>query len=348
MRVARFEYTGWGASFRGRCHYRYSWRVTSVAVIGSGAVGCYYGAMLARQGVDVRFLMRRDLEAVGKYGLRIRSHAGDFHLPRVDAFATPEEIGPVDWVICSLKSTALDEAEALVRPCVGARTRVVALMNGLGVEERFGEWFGRERVFGAMAFVCINRGEPGVIHHLQYGRLSIGHLEDDAGELAGLEDLLLTGRLEVVSAPNLRYARWEKLCWNIPFNGLSVACGGVGTEAIMTDPILRATAERAMREVVAAGNGDLAATGSLARLDEAEIVARMFALTDTMGDYRTSMALDYVEGRPLEVETILGEPSRRAAALGVPAPTIDALYATVHAADLRVRGELRVIGEARA
>ncbi len=322
--------------------------MTSVAVIGSGAVGCYYGAMLARAGVDVRFLMRRDLSAVRARGLDIRSHAGDFVLPSVRAFAEPAEIGPVDWVICSLKSTALEQAEALVAPCVGADTRVVALMNGLGVEDRFGHWFGRERIFGAMAFVCINRGEPGVVHHLQYGRLSIGHLLDDATELDALEALLLTGGLDVVAAPNLRYARWEKLCWNIPFNGLSVAAGGIGTEGIMGDALLRGTAERAMREVIAAGNADLAAAGSPAKLGESELTARLFGLTETMGDYRTSMALDYVAGRPLEAETILGEPARRAAALGVPVPTIDAHYSTVHAADLRVRGGLPVIGRAEA
>jgi 2-dehydropantoate 2-reductase len=71
----------------------------------------------------------------------------------------------------------------------------------------------------------------------------------------------------------------------------------------------------------------------------------MFSLTDTMGDYRTSMVLDYVAGRPLEVETILGEPARRAAVLGVPVPTIDVLYALVHAADLRRRGIMPSVGE---
>jgi 2-dehydropantoate 2-reductase len=217
-------------------------------------------------------------------------------------------------------------------------------MNGLGIESRFAEWFGARRVFGAMAFVCINRGEPGVIHHLKYGRLSIGHYLDDASETASLASLLGSATLDVAVAPNLRWARWDKLCWNIPFNGLSVAGGGIGTEAITSDPLLRATAGRAMREVVAAGNADLAAAGSDARLDPDEVTGRMFSLTDTMGDYRTSMVLDYVAGRPLEVETILGEPSRRALALGVSTPTIDALYTLVHAADLRRRGAMPTVG----
>lgn len=317
--------------------------MTAIAVIGAGAVGGYYGALLARAGHDVRFLFRRDFEAVRERGLRIESPRGDFALDRVHAFATPEEIGPVNWVICSLKATALDEARKLVAPCAGPETRVLALMNGLGIEERFAEWVAPARVFGGMAFVCINRGEPGCIRHLEYGRVSIGHMLDDPAELDALRELLESGGIEVAVAPNLRYARWEKLCWNIPFNGLSVAGGGIGTKAILGNSAMRATAERAMREVVAAGNADLAAAGSNARLDGDQVVAWMFAQTDSMGDYRTSMALDYVLGRPLEVEAILGEPVRRAESLGVDVPTMATLYAIVAAADLRIRGILRAI-----
>ena len=93
-----------------------------------------------------------------------------------------------------------------------------------------------------------------------------------------------------------------------------------------------------MREVARAGNADLAAAGSDARLDEDEIVARMFALTETMGDYRTSMVIDYVNGAELEVEAILGNPVRRARELGLDVPTMATLYAVVAHADRVRRG----------
>lgn len=317
--------------------------MATIAVVGAGAVGGYYGARLAQAGHDVRFLLRRDLAAVRANGLHVFSPDGDFHLPQVTAVDTAAELGAVDWVICSLKATALDSARELVAPCVGPGTRIVALMNGLGIESRFSEWFGPERVFGGMAFVCINRGEPGVIHHLEYGRVSIGHALDDPGENARLRDLLDTGQIENVVAPNLRYARWEKLCWNVPFNGLSVAGGGIGTHTIFGEPRLRATAERAMREVVVAGNADLAAVNSAARLESDELVERMFALTETMGDYRTSMVIDYVQGNELEVEAILGNPVRRARELGVPVPTVETLYAVVSNADRVRRGVQRTL-----
>ncbi|MCC6416969.1 MAG: 2-dehydropantoate 2-reductase [Gemmataceae bacterium] len=314
-----------------------------VAVIGAGAVGCYYGALLARAGHDVRFLMRRDLAAVRAGGLEVRSPRGDFRLTGVTAFGTPTEIGPVEWVVCSLKTTALEAARGLIEPCMGEKTRLVALMNGLGVEERLAAWFGRERLFGGMAFVCVNRGTPGVVHHLEYGRVSIGHLPDDPAETERLRALLASAGIEVSVAASLRQARWEKLCWNVPFNGLSVAGGGIGTAVICGDAALRATAERAMREVVAIGNADLAASGSNSRIDEEETVAWLFRQTETMGDYRTSMAIDYLLGRELEVEAILGEVARRAEALGVAAPTVAAVYALVALADRRRRGEVPVI-----
>ena len=316
--------------------------MASIAVVGAGAVGGYYGARLAQAGHDVRFLLRRDLEAVRARGLQVYSPAGDFHLDHVNAVATPEELGTVDWVICSLKTTSLDAAGPLSAPCVGPQTRVIALMNGLGIESRFSQWFEPRQVFGGMAFVCINRGEPGVIHHLDYGRVSIGHALDDPAENELLRALLESGNIETVVAPNLRYARWEKLCWNIPFNGLSVAGGGIGTATILASAELSATAERLMREVVLAGNADLAAAGSEARLDAEEVIPRMFALTGTMGDYRTSMVIDYVQGAELEVETILGNPVRRARELGVPVPAIETLYAIVAHAD-RVRRGLQPV-----
>ena len=319
----------------------YPLRMSKIVVVGAGAVGGYYGGLLARAGHDVTFVMRSGLDAVRKGGLDVRSPNGDFRVA-VGAVGSAAEAGIADWVICSLKATAIDEAEGLVRPAVGPETRILALMNGLGIEERFAAWAGAERVFGGMAFVCINRGIDGVVHHLEYGRVSLGHAADDGAQLAELAALLRSGGVEVVEAPNLRYARWEKLCWNIPFNGLSVASGGLGTATILKDALLAATAERAMREVVAAGNADLVEAGSASRLDGGDVVARMFGQTRTMGDYRTSMVLDYVLGRPLEVEAILGEPSRRAAALGVAVPTLDTLYALVRNAD-RVRRGLQPV-----
>jgi 2-dehydropantoate 2-reductase len=304
-----------------------------VAVIGAGAVGCYYGGRLAEAGRAVTFLMRRDLEAVRARGLRVTSPDGDFHLDAPRAVASPLEVGKVDWVICALKATAIEEARALIEPCLGAATRVLVLMNGLGLEKRFAEWLAPERVFAGLAFTCINRGEPGVVHHLDYGPLTLAHLLDEPSAVEEAAELWAGARVTLHTSTSLRRARWEKLCWNIPFNGLCVAAGGITTDRVLGDPALRAVAERAMAEVVAAGNADLAAHGARERIESAALIERMFALTSTMGAYRPSTLIDFLEGRPLEVDAMFREPLRRARNLEVPTPAIEMLAALLGALD---------------
>ena len=298
-----------------------------VAVVGAGAVGCYYGARLAQAGHDVRFLLRRDYEAVAARGLRVESHHGDFTLERPAIARDPADLGVADWVLCGLKATSLGEASALIRPCLGPETRVLAIMNGLGIEEALAEAIGSGRVFGGLAFTCLNRGEPGTVHHSEYGQVAIGHPGDDAAELERALALWEGARVEVSAAPSLLRARWEKLCWNVPFNGLAVAAGGVDTEAIVTDAALRGAARALMGEVAAAGNADLAARGHRERIDGEAVIARMFALTDAMGPYRPSTLIDFLEGRAIEVDAIFAEPARRARALGVAAPRLEQLAA---------------------
>ncbi len=299
----------------------------TVAVIGAGAVGCYYGGRLAEAGHDVRFLMRRDYDAVRVQGLRVFSPDGDFHLKAPFVRRTTGEIGAVDWVLCALKSTSLAEVPDLLRPCVGPATRILVIMNGLGLEERFADWFDAGRIFGGLAFTCINRGQPGIVHHLRYGALNIGHLQDSAAELEKSAALWAGSRVQVSTAPSLLQARWEKLCWNIPFNGMTIAAGGIPTDRVVADPELRAATRALMEEVATIGNADLQRHGERGRVEVQETVERMLQLTDTMGEYRPSTLIDFLEGRSLEVEAIFAEPLRRARALGVEAPRLAMLTA---------------------
>ena len=304
-----------------------------VAVIGAGAIGCYYGGRLAEAGHDVHFLMRRDYDAVKAGGLHITSPRGDMDFPNPPIARRPAEIGPADWVICSLKATSIDAAPALIRPCIGPRTRILVLMNGLGLEERFGEWFGPERIFGGMAFVGINRLQPGHVRHISHGAVTVGHLLDDPAEVERALALWAPAVVDFTGHVSLRAARWEKLCWNIPFNGFTVLAGAVSVDRIVGDPELRAAAHATMEEVVAAGNADLADRGETFRIDGAALIAWMSEETDKLGPYRPSTMIDFVEGRPLEVEALWQRPLARARELGVPVPYLTMLTALVALVD---------------
>ena len=307
-----------------------------IAVIGSGAVGLLYGTRLARAGHDVRFLMRRDLEAVRARGLTVESCDGNFRLEKVQAFGDPREIGPVDLVICSLKTTSLDDAERLIRPCVGEKTEILCLMNGFNIEPRFGKWFGPERVLGGLAFVCSNRGEPGVLHHLDYGRVVFGHLQDDRVKAERVAALFAEAGFETRVAPSLLQARYEKLFWNVPFNTICVSAGAVTTREILADEGLSAMAQVLMREVGAAANADGCA------IDTEAMVRKMMSDTGTMGSYRPSMLIDFEVKRPLEVEAILGEPVRRAREMKVAVPTMETQYRLVSFLDRLNRGVVQL------
>jgi len=299
----------------------------SVAVIGAGAIGSYYGSRLAETGHDVHFLMRRDYHFVRAAGLRITSPDGDLVLPGPKIAQSSGQIGPVDWVLCALKTTSIAEARELVQPCVADDTRILVLMNGLGMEERFAEWFDPNYIFGGMAFTCINRGEPGCVHHLAHGPITIAHFRNNPLELENALVLWERSKVKVSASTSLRFARWQKLCWNIPFSGLCVAAGGIPTDSLAGNAGLRDAALTLMEEVITAGNADLAANSETARLDRDAVVTDMFYLTETMGSYRPSLLIDFLKKRQMEIEAMFVEPLRRAQLLSVDTPQLKLLTA---------------------
>jgi len=134
-------------------------------------------------------------------------------------------------------------------------------------------------------------------------------------------------KVKVISAPSLLRARWEKLCWNIPFSGLCVAAGGITTDIIMGDNDLRAATLVLMEEVIESGNADLSYHSEQVRIDRQAMIDSMFKKTSTMGAYKPSTMIDFVEGRSMEIAAIFGEPLRRARSLNVPVPQLTLLTA---------------------
>lgn len=286
-------------------------------------MGCYYGGRLAQHGRDVRFLMRSDLTHVKKRGLRVRSHHGDFHLPKVQAFATPEEIGPVDVVIIALKATANAELERLIPPLLHEGTTLLTLQNGLGSDEFLAGRFGAERVVGGLCFVCINRTAPGEIHHMAQGHVSVG---DFAGWTQPRTHEIAT-EFKRCGVPcgvvdSVARERWKKLAWNVPFNGLSIAAGGIDTARIMADPALAAEAQALCEETISAAR-------TLGHELPASLVEKHMTATRTMGAYRPSSVIDFLAGRDVEVDAIWAEPLRRAQAAGAAVPRLALLTALI-------------------
>ncbi len=274
-----------------------------IAMVGAGALGLYYGALLQRGGEDVHFLLRRDYEAITQNGLRVFSINGDFTLPRVQGYRRPEEIGPVDLVVVGLKTFSNDRYAELIGPLVGAKTEILTLQNGLGNEEALAELFGAERILGGVAFLGSNRGAPGEVHHLGAGRILLGEYQSCGPDrLERLVALFSTAGVDCRPTDDLKRSRWEKLVWNIPFNGLC-ALLQQPVNRLLKDPDCRTLVRDLMLEVIDAGNAQ-----GLTRPIPVGYADSMLQFTDNLGEYRPSMQIDREEGRQLEVGAIFGAP----------------------------------------
>jgi 2-dehydropantoate 2-reductase len=280
-----------------------------IAVVGAGAVGCYYGGRLAQAGHDVAFYTRSGAAELRAGGLHVASIAGDFVLPTVRVFDDTAAMGPADLIIVSLKSTAFRAYVDLVRPLVGENSMILCLQNGLGNEEIFAAAFEAQRVLGAIAFTCINRTSSGRILHTAHGLLRIGEFGSRKMDRAeSIAAMFRHAKVPAEAVADLRHHRWEKLVWNIPFNGWGTALD-LHTAAMLRTAAGETLIRETMAEVIRAAN----AVGVPIKqtLIDFEITR-----TRAMGDYHSSMQLDRQNGRALEIEAILTIPLKFAASAG--------------------------------
>lgn len=295
-------------------------------VLGTGALGGFYGGLMARRGLDVHFLFHSDYQHVLKHGLRVDSKLGDFHLPKVNAYRSPEAMPKCDVVIIGLKSTQNHLLENLLTPILHPNTIVLVLQNGLNVEQTAVQIVGQSRVAGGCCFLCSNKVGPGHIRHLDYGRIVFGAYRGIDGKGVGpspewlqriLTDLVSSG-IEAYLTDDLPTTKWKKLMWNIPFNGLSVLLNA-STDAIMNDPHSRLLARRISQEVRQIA---IAADCPI----EQSYVDWVIDHTDDMVPYDSSMRLDFLNGRPIEVEAIYGNALQEADRCGFSAPIVQTMY----------------------
>ena len=293
-----------------------------IGIIGSGALGLYYGAVLQRSGQDLHFLLRRDFQAIREQGLQIHSVDGNFHLPQIASYQRPQEIGTVDLVIVGLKTISNHHLIELVTPLVGADTAILTLQNGLGNEELLAAAFGAERVLGGVAFLCSNRGEPGIVHHLGEGKIILGEFSGGLTPRSqDLEKMFQAAGITCTAVSDLRRARWEKLVWNVPFNGLCALLGKDVTD-LLNHPPSKKLARDLMLEIITGAN----AQPLEEPIDGPAYSQHMITFTENMDHYRPSMMIDREEGRPLELKAIYGIPLKQANATGIGMPKIEMLY----------------------
>ncbi len=288
-----------------------------IAIVGTGALGGLYGGLLARSGEDVHFLLRSDFQHVMRHGLRVDSIDGSFVLPRVSAYDDASSMPRCQLAVVCLKTTENSVLPRVIPKLLAPGGTVILLQNGIGEEERIAAIPGVGAVIAALGFVCAMKNGPGHVVHLDYGSLRLAEYRA-AAERAGITPLLKAVGLRfekagvsVSLAEDWLEARWRKLVWNVPFNGLSVVLRSDTTQ-LLAHPESRKLVKDLMLEVADAAAGE-------GRDVSMDFIEKMIADTARMRPYLPSMRLDFDAGRPLETASMYRAPVQRARAVGVPA-----------------------------
>jgi 2-dehydropantoate 2-reductase len=308
----------------------------TIGIIGTGAIGGFYGLMLARAGFDVHFLLRSEFSAVAERGLHL-DHAslGPLTLNPVQVYSSAADMPPCDWLLVGAKTTSNADLAPAIIQAAAPDAKVLLLQNGLDVEDRLRELLPDSlHLLGGLCLICVHRAGPGVITHQALGAVNVGYHSGPAADAQARMNIVEEGAglfrvagIDAQAMPNLQQARWQKLVWNIPYNGLSVLLGA-STTPLMADVDSRALIQALMAEVVQGAK----ACGHDMPPGYADY---LFMMTEKMPDYWPSMYHDFLHKRPLELDAIYTRPLAAAKAAGCELPRIEALYRSLSFIDRR-------------
>ena len=290
------------------------------AVIGTGAIGGYYGAKLSRGGAEVHFQLHSDYDYVRENGLQVDSCDGSFHLDHPFVYRSTADMPQCDVVIVALKTTNNHLLTKLLPPLLKSDTIVLLIQNGIGVEASVEQMFPGVQLAAGLAFICSAKTHPGVVNHQCYGNINIGNYScRDAARYAAMLDDMRAAGIGVADV-EYRQARWKKAVWNMPFNGMTVALD-TQTDRLLSSPSTLSLIKEQMMEVIGAANA-LGVEG----LDES-FADKMIRNTQVMVPYSPSMKLDYDFHRPMEIDYLYSRPIADAKAAGFCMPKLEMLEA---------------------
>jgi 2-dehydropantoate 2-reductase len=303
---------------------------SKVLIVGAGAIGGFYGALLAKAGAEVSVVCRSDYDQVKQHGFLIESHTlGTWTFAPSQVLNNAADFkGTADYILLCTKVIPSVDRVALIRPAVSAETALVFIQNGVEIEQEMLAAFPDNEIVSGLAFICCNRVKPGEILHLAYGRLALGNLPGAVShKTTQLCELFKQSGIDCTATENIVTERWKKCVWNAPFNPLSVLSGGLPTLDILQsqEDFVRNIMQEVCNIAEACGHHM-----------SSHIVNANIENTYAMPPYKTSMLLDYENGQPMETEAILGNAVRAAKRAGVASPHLDSVYALMKLRELKL------------
>ncbi len=295
------------------------------AIVGSGAVGGYYGAKLAQHGHDVTFVARgAHLEAIRRHGLAVQSPLGDFtvHAP---AESDTSRVGVVDVVIFAVKSYSNHEAIPMLSALVGSSTSVLTLQNGVDSADQIARVVGESATIAGATYVATALEAPGLIvqtgthRRIVFGEV-FGERSRVSPRVAAICDAMVAADILAEAVDDARRPLWEKFVYLAPFAGFTGAAR-LPIGPLRSEPTIRRAILEAAREVEQVGRAEGV---SLPEELGASLVRYLDALP---GETRSSLLIDLQQGKPIEVEALQGSVMRRGQSASVPTPIMSTLYA---------------------
>jgi len=301
-----------------------------VLMVGAGSVGGFIGAHLAHAGVDVSFLLRpRTCEAVRSRGLILRSGSTSFtvHPP---VATDPSELATPDVIMLGVKCYDLDQVIQQIGPMLKKDTVILTFQNGIDTEERLMAAFQGDRVVAGVIYVYTRIAEPGVIDHFARGQVTIGELSGntDTPRITALRDLFANTPIPCKISRDMTRVKWEKMCWNVVFNPLTVLLNDSVARALDHDETLSMITDIVKETMLVAER-----FGVTLPPETAHTVVHN---TQAIRDIHTSMFDDWKAGRQTEIEYLNGYLVRHARMFGVSIPVNETLYRLVKARTARV------------
>jgi 2-dehydropantoate 2-reductase len=297
-----------------------------VAVVGAGAVGCWYGGMLARAGVPVAMIGRpQHVEAMRRDGLRITGAGLDVHVPVAASTDIAAAAGATLVLVC-VKSTDTDATGAALAPHVDAEACVLSLQNGVDNAPRLAAALGR-RVDPVVVYVASEMAGPGHVRHMGRGELVVP--SDIAGALPAASLVALFGRagVPVELSDNVVGALWSKLVLNCAYNAMSAIAGLPYGRLVEQPGVAQAMRDAVLECLAVAAAAGVAPTG--------DVFAAVERIAATMPGQYSSTAQDVRRGKPSEIDHLNGFVAREGERLGVPVPVNRTLWALVKAIEAR-------------
>ncbi len=297
-----------------------------LAVMGAGALGCYFGGRIAAAGGEISFVARgAQLTALQREGLRIESPLGNLHLPEVRATGDPGEIGPVDLVLFLVKLYDTESAARAMAPLLGSETAVLSFQNGVNSAERIGAVAGPERVISGIALIPADIRAPGVVRHNgPFARLVFGEPDGHkSGRCEAFMSVLNDAGVDAALVSDILVKIWEKFIMLSALSAITTLTR-LPIGAILADHSCAALFRAAIDETCAVGRA------VCQELPE-DAGERAFAVAEGLPHgVRASMLDDLERGKRLELSDLSGEVVRLGAAHGVPTPTHTLVAQALH------------------